>query len=100
MPLYVPINTAASGDNTLVAAVAGRKIVVLNYIVVAAAPVGDERDAWPVVEVLDLLYRGGITSVGMVSAASAAGGVSVMVWSNSRAAVRSIFMVFMNWTVK
>lgn len=36
---YAPINASASGDNTVVAAVSGRKIRVQNYTAVAAASV-------------------------------------------------------------
>lgn len=35
----IPIDTAVSGDNTLVAAIPGRKVRVLGYILVGAAAV-------------------------------------------------------------
>lgn len=37
--LFAPISGAAAGDNTIVASDATRKIKVLNYVIVADAPV-------------------------------------------------------------
>jgi hypothetical protein len=37
--LYAPIDTASMGDNTIVAAVTGRRIRVVSYVLVAAGAV-------------------------------------------------------------
>ena len=43
MSKYAAISASASGDNTIVAAVAGQKIVLLSYLVIAA---GDVSITW------------------------------------------------------
>lgn len=38
-PFFTPINASGSGDNTVVAAVAGQRIVVLHYLLLVAGAV-------------------------------------------------------------